>query len=79
VQVIDSPAWPSRPWLSRPLLNEARDLGGKAFEPSTPTLATSQDRRDETRQFSAPDYDPFTERFDTPDRRGARALLEQLG
>ena len=39
-------------------------------------LCTTQGRHDEVRQLLAPVYDRFTEGFDTPDLRAARALLD---
>jgi tetratricopeptide (TPR) repeat protein len=41
-------------------------------------LKVGQDRQDEARNVLAPVYDRFTEGFETPDLRAARALLETL-
>jgi predicted ATPase len=38
----------------------------------------SQGRSDEARQLLAPVYDRFTEGFETPDLRSAKALLDEL-
>jgi predicted ATPase len=40
-------------------------------------LRRAQGRHDEVRQLLAPIYDRFTEGFDTPDLRAARALLDR--
>jgi predicted ATPase/DNA-binding winged helix-turn-helix (wHTH) protein len=41
-------------------------------------LRVSQDRRDEAQQLLAPVYNRFTEGFETPDLRSARAMLQSL-
>ena len=41
-------------------------------------LRRQQDRRSEARDLLAPVYDWFTEGFDTPDLKEAKALLEAL-
>jgi predicted ATPase len=41
-------------------------------------LWCNQDRRDEARDLLAPIYGWFTEGFDTPDLKDAKALLDEL-
>ena len=41
-------------------------------------LWCDQGRRDEARELLAPVYNWFTEGFDTPDLRDAKALLDEL-
>ena len=41
-------------------------------------LRRQQDRRSEARDLLAPVYDGFTQGFDTPDLKEAKALLEAL-
>jgi len=58
----------------------AREQGALSWELrialSLARLRTTQGRHDEVRQLLAPVYDRFTEGFDTPDLRAARALLD---
>ena len=42
-------------------------------------LWRDQDKRDEARDLLAPVYGWFTEGFDTPDLKYAKALLDELG
>ena len=42
-------------------------------------LLADQGRRDEARELLAPIYGRFSEGFDTPDLREAKALLDGLG
>jgi predicted ATPase len=60
----------------------ARQLGAKGWElPTTVRLARlwlDSGRRREGRELLAPIYGWFTEGFDTPDLREAKALLEAL-
>jgi predicted ATPase len=61
----------------------ARSMGAKAWElratMSLARLLASQGRRDEAHTRLAEIYDWFTEGFDTPDLKDAKALLEELG
>jgi predicted ATPase len=41
-------------------------------------LWRDQGKRDEARELLAPIYGWFTEGFDTPDLKGAKALLDEL-
>jgi predicted ATPase len=60
-----------------------RTMGAKAWELRTTMslvrLLASQGRRDEARTALAEIYGWFTEGFDTPDLKDAKALLEELG
>jgi class 3 adenylate cyclase/tetratricopeptide (TPR) repeat protein len=60
----------------------AQHMGGKAWElRSTTSLARlfgEQGRRDEARKMLAEIYNWFTEGFDTPDLKDAKALLDDL-
>ena len=42
-------------------------------------LRRDQGRRADARDFLAPVFDWFTEGFDTPDLKDAKALLDELG
>ena len=61
----------------------ARRQRAKSFElraaMSIARLWRDQGKRDEARSLLAPVYGWFTEGFDTPDLREAKALLEELG
>jgi predicted ATPase len=61
----------------------ARSMGAKAWELRTAMslsrLLDQQGRRGEARTMLAEIYSWFTEGFDTPDLKDARALLESLG
>ncbi len=61
----------------------ARKQSAKALELSATTslgrLLAKQGRREEARAMLAKIYNWFTEGFDTPDLRDAKALLEELG
>ena len=61
----------------------ARSMGAKGWElRSTISLArllASKDHRDEARAMLAEIYSWFTEGFDTPDLKDAKALLDELG
>jgi class 3 adenylate cyclase/tetratricopeptide (TPR) repeat protein len=63
-------------------INLAKSLGAKAYELRTAMswarLLASQDRADEARAMLAEIYNLFTEGFDTPDLKEAKALLEEL-
>jgi predicted ATPase len=60
----------------------AREQGTRGCEMraaiSLTRLLTDQDRHDEARNLLAPVYDCFTEGFDTPDLKKAKALLDEL-
>ncbi len=65
---------------------EARDVArrqrAKSMELRAATslakIRTEEGQRDEARDFLATVYDWFTEGFDTPDLRDAKALLDEL-
>jgi class 3 adenylate cyclase/tetratricopeptide (TPR) repeat protein len=61
----------------------ARGMGAKAWELRTTMnlarLLDQQGRRDEARAMLAEIYNWFTEGFDTPDLKDAKALLDRLG
>jgi predicted ATPase len=63
-------------------LNIARDQNSRALELRAATslarLWVEQGRRDEARELLAPIYGSFTEGFDTPDLKEAKALLDEL-
>jgi len=67
----------------RQAISLARRQGAKGWElPATTTLAhlwADRGRRSEARELLAPIYGWFTEGFDTPDLREAKALLDALG
>jgi predicted ATPase len=51
---------------------------GTARRTSLARLWTEQGQRSKARDLLAPVYDWFTEGFDTPDLKDAKALLEEL-
>jgi len=61
----------------------AQKMSAKAWELRTTAslarLLASEDRSDEARTMLAEIYNWFTEGFDTPDLKEAKALLEELG
>ena len=63
-------------------LRLAREQGALLFELRTALrlarLRVAQRRHDEAREVLAPVYDKFTEGFETPDLRSARAMLDTL-
>jgi len=67
----------------RKALVVAREQGTRGFElraaVSLARLLADQGRRDEARELLAPIYGRFSEGFDTPDLREAKALLDGLG
>jgi predicted ATPase len=69
--------------LHRKALSIAREQEAKLWElraaVSLARLRRDQGRRDEARDVLAPVYNWFTEGFDTPDLKEARALLDELG
>ncbi len=68
--------------LLRRALEIARAQQAKSFELRAATslarLWQQQGRKDEARELLAPVYQWFTEGFDTPDLKDAKALLEEL-
>jgi predicted ATPase len=66
----------------RTALAIAREQGTRGYELRAATslarLWLKQGRRGEARDVLAPLYDSFTEGFDTPDLKDAKALLDQL-
>ena len=60
----------------------AREQGTRGYELRAATslaqLWREQGRRGEARDLLAPLYSSFTEGFDTPDLKGAKALLDEL-
>jgi len=68
--------------LYRKALGIAREQEAKLWElraaVSLARLRRNQHRRAEARDLLAPVYDWFTEGFDTPDLREAKALLDEL-
>jgi predicted ATPase len=69
--------------LYRKALSIARDQEAKLWElraaVSLARLRHDQDRHSEARDLLALVYNWFTEGFDTPDLKEAKALLEELG
>jgi predicted ATPase len=69
--------------LSRKALSIAQEQEVKMWElraaAGLARLWLEQDRRAEARDLLAPVYGWFTEGFDTPDLKEARALLDELG
>ena len=68
--------------LYRKALNIAREQEAKLWElraaASLARLCRDQGRRSEARDLLAPVYGWFTEGFDTPDLKDAKALLDEL-
>ena len=66
----------------RTALAIAREQGTRGYELRAATslarLWREQGRRGEARDLLAPVYGSFTEGFDTPDLKEAKALLDQL-
>jgi predicted ATPase len=78
---------PSNDWAEaescfRTALTAAREQGSRGFElrgaVSLAHLLSAQGRRDEAGDLLAPVYAWFTEGFDTPDLKEAKALLKAL-
>jgi tetratricopeptide (TPR) repeat protein len=67
----------------REAIELARSMGAKSYELRATTsladLLAQHGRRDEARSMLAEIYGWFTEGFDTPDLKDAKALLEELG
>jgi predicted ATPase len=57
----------------------SRQSHGNSASTSLARLWRDQGKRTEARDLLAPIYGWFTEGFDTPDLKGAKALLEELG
>ena len=70
------------PWL-RQAIDTARGQQAKSLELRAATslarLRRDQGRRPEAHDLLAPVYGWFTEGFDTPDLKDAKALLDELG
>jgi predicted ATPase len=68
--------------LMRRAIDNARSRSARSFElraaTSLAALLREQGRADEARATLLPVYDWFTEGFDTPDLRDAKALLDEL-
>ena len=66
----------------RDSISLAKSMGAKAYELRTAMswarLLASQGRADEARAMLAEIYTWFTEGFDTPDLKDAKALLDEL-
>ena len=66
----------------RTALAIAREQGTRGYELRAATslarLWGKQGRRGEARELLAPGYDSFTEGFDTPDLKDAKALFDGL-
>ena len=56
---------------------EREDVCGCALRPASPTCGANKGERTEADDLLAPVYGWFTEGFDTPVLRDARALLDQ--
>jgi predicted ATPase len=69
--------------LYRKALSIAREQGAKMWElraaVSLARLRIERGHRAEARDLLAPVYSWFTEGFDTPDLKDAKALLDELG
>jgi predicted ATPase len=69
--------------LYRKALSIAAEQGAKLWQlraaVSLGRLRRDQGRRAEARDLVAPVYNRFTEGFDTPDLKEAKALLDELG
>jgi predicted ATPase len=80
---LPSPDWTEVEACFRTALTVARKQGTRGFElraaVSLARLLSDQGRRNEARDLLAPVYGWFTEGFDTPDLKEAKALLDELG
>jgi predicted ATPase len=80
---LPSPNWAEIESCFRTALAVAQEQGTRGFElrgaVSLARLLSAQGRRDEARELLAPVYGWFTEGFDTPDLKDAKALLAGLG
>ena len=81
-QLFASAEWPQAEECLRRALDIARQQNARSFElQSATSLARfwrDQGQRREARDLLAPVYGGFTEGFDTPDLREAKALLDEL-
>ena len=79
---LPSPDWAAVEACFRTALAIAREQGTRGLElraaVSLARLWRDQGRRSEARDLLAPVYSWFTEGFDTPDLREAKALLDEL-
>jgi predicted ATPase len=79
---LPSPDWTEVDGCFCTALAIARKQGTRAFELRAATslarLRRDQDRRAEARDLLAPVYGWFTEGFDTPDLKEAKAMLDEL-
>jgi predicted ATPase len=82
VRRLPSPNWTEVEASFRTALGVAREQGSRGFELRTAVglarLLSDQGRRDEALELLAPVYGWFTEGFDTPDLKQAKALLDKL-
>ena len=82
LQSLSSPDWAEIERAFRTSLAVAHEQGTRGFELraaiSLARLLSNQERRDEARDVLAPLYGWFTEGFDTPDLKEAKALLDEL-
>ena len=80
-RIVDSKAAQAQKCFER-AIEVARKQSAKSFElratMSLARLLASQGRRDEARMMLADIYNWFTEGFDTPDLKDAKALLAEL-
>ena len=80
---LPSPDWTKVETSFRTALAIAREQGSRGYElraaVSLARLLAQQGRHTEARGLLAPLYGWFTEGFDTPDLKEAKALLEELG
>ena len=80
---LPSPDWTEVEVCFRTALAVAREQGTRGFELraalSLARLLRDQGRRHEARDLLAPIYGWFTEGFDTPDLKEAKALIDALG
>jgi len=79
---LRSPNWTKIDACYRTARAVARQQGTRGFElraaSSLARLLSDQGRRDEARDLLAPIYSWFTEGFNTPDLKEAKALLDKL-
>jgi class 3 adenylate cyclase/predicted ATPase len=82
LQRLPSPSWPDIEGAFRTSLAVAHAQETRGFELraaiSLARLLSKQERRDEARDLLAPLYGWYTEGFDTPDLKEAKALLDTL-
>jgi class 3 adenylate cyclase/predicted ATPase len=82
LQSLSLPDWAEIERAFRTSLAVAHEQGTRGFELraaiSLARLLSNRERRDEARDVLAPLYGWFTEGFDTPDLKEAKALLDEL-